>query len=76
MTIRIHKADDTPYEHVLDIRSPFKRHEVPFNTKYNRVRRYTTRYLARQAAAQAAAEGDAEAAAATDMVDMGFGLEI
>lgn len=76
MTIRIHEADGTPYEHVLDIRSPFKRFEVPFNTKYKRVRRNTKRYLARQAAAQAAAEGDAEAAAAMDMVDMGFGLDI
>ena len=76
MTIRIHEADGTPYEHVLDIRNPYKRYEVPFNTKYKRVRRNTKRYLARQAAAQAAAEGDAEAAAAMDMVDMGFGLEI
>ena len=56
MTIRIHEADGTPYEHVLDIRSPFKRYEVPFNTKYKRVRRNTKRYLARQAAAQAAAQ--------------------
>ncbi|PPQ63820.1 hypothetical protein CVT24_009770, partial [Panaeolus cyanescens] len=76
MTIRIHEADGTPYEHVLDIRSPFKRYEVPFNTKYKRVRRNTKRYLARQAAAQAAAEGDAEAAEAMGMVDIGFGLEI
>ncbi|KAJ2935753.1 hypothetical protein H1R20_g1340, partial [Candolleomyces eurysporus] len=76
MTIRIHEADGTPYEHVLDIRSPFKRYEVPFNTKYKRVRRNTKRYLARQAAAQAAAEGDVEAAEAMGMIDMGFGLEI
>lgn len=76
MTIRIHEADGTPYEHVLDIRNPFKRYEVPFNTKYKRVRRNTKRYLARQAAAQAAAEGDTEAAEAMGMVDMGFGLEI
>ncbi|KXN88910.1 Transcription initiation factor TFIID subunit 2, partial [Leucoagaricus sp. SymC.cos] len=76
MTIRIHEADGTPYEHVLDIRNPFKRYEVPFNTKYKRVRRNTKRYLARQAAAQAAAEGDAEAAEAIGMIDMGFGLEI
>ena len=76
MTIRIHEADGTPYEHVLDIRNPFKRFEVPFNTKYKRVRRNTKRYLARQAAAQAAAEGDAEAAEAMVLVDMGFGLEI
>jgi len=76
MTIRIHEADGTPYEHVLDIRTPFKRYEVPFNTKYKRVRRNTKRYLARQAAAQAAAEGDAEAAEAMGMIDMGFGLDI
>ncbi|KAG5636972.1 hypothetical protein H0H81_006217 [Sphagnurus paluster] len=76
MTIRIHEADGTPYEHVLDIRSAFKRYEVPFNTKYKRVRRNTKRYLARQAAAQAAADGDTEAAEAMGMVDMGFGLEV
>lgn len=76
MTVRIHEADGTPYEHVLDIRNSFKRYEVPFNTKYKRVRRNTKRYLARQAAAQAAAEGDTEAAEAMGMVDMGFGLEI
>ncbi|KAJ7597342.1 hypothetical protein C8J56DRAFT_316264 [Mycena floridula] len=76
MTIRIHEADGTPYEHVLDIHSPFKRYEVPFNTKYKRVRRNTKRYIARQAAAQAAADGDAEAAEAMGMVDMGFGLDI
>ncbi|KAJ6601377.1 hypothetical protein DFH09DRAFT_1490642 [Mycena vulgaris] len=76
MTVRIHEADGTPYEHVLDIRAPFKRYEVPFNTKYKRVRRNTKRYLARQAAAQAAAEGDTEAAEAMGMVDMGFGLEV
>ncbi|KAG2155663.1 TATA-binding protein associated factor Taf2 [Suillus clintonianus] len=76
MTVRIHEADGTPYEHVLDIRSSFKRFEVPFNTKYKRIRRNTKRYLARQAAAQAAAEGDAEAAEAMGLIDMGFGLEI
>ncbi|KAF8079062.1 hypothetical protein FPV67DRAFT_1558205 [Lyophyllum atratum] len=70
MTIRIHEADGTPYEHVLDIRSAFKRYE------YKRVRRNTKRYLARQAAAQAAADGDTEAAEAMGMVDMGFGLEV
>ncbi|KAF7302980.1 Transcription initiation factor TFIID subunit 2 [Mycena kentingensis (nom. inval.)] len=76
MTVRIHEADGTPYEHVLDIQSNFKRYEVPFNTKYKRVRRNTKRYLARQAAAQAAAEGDQEAVEAMGLVDMGFGLEI
>ncbi|KAG2046284.1 hypothetical protein BDR06DRAFT_1037833 [Suillus hirtellus] len=76
MTVRIHEADGTPHEQVLDIRSSFKRFEVPFNTRYKRIRRNTKRYLARQAAAQAAAEGDAEAAEAMGLIDMGFGLEI
>lgn len=87
MTIRIHEADGTPYEHVLDIRSPFKRFEVPFNTKYKRVRRNTKRYLARQAAAQAAVEGEGGErdgpggpgtgpGAPGDLVDVGFGVEI
>ena len=76
MTVRIHEADGTPYEHVLDILAPVRRFEVPFNTKYKRVRRNTKRYLARQAAAQAAAEGDAEAAEAMGLVDMSFGLDI
>jgi len=76
MTVRIHEADGTPYEHVLDIRSPAKRYEVPFNTKYKRIRRNTKRYLARQAAAQAAAEGDTEAAEAMGLVDIAFGLEV
>jgi transcription initiation factor TFIID subunit 2 len=72
MTLRIHEADGIPYEYVVDIRSPFKHFEVPFNTKYKRIRRNTKRYLAQQAAAQAAAEGDAEAAKAMGLIDMGF----
>ena len=74
MTVRIHEADGTPYEHVLDIRLPYKKYEVPFNTKYKRVRRNTKRFQARQAAAAAAADGDADAAEDMSMIDMGFGL--
>ncbi|KAG9119851.1 hypothetical protein FRC07_004918, partial [Ceratobasidium sp. 392] len=39
MAVRIHEADGTPYEHVLDLRDGRTRFEVPFNTKYKRVRR-------------------------------------
>ncbi|KAF9642562.1 hypothetical protein BDM02DRAFT_3082030, partial [Thelephora ganbajun] len=53
--------DGTPYEHVLDIRSPYKQYEVPFNTKYKCARCNTKCYLA---------------AEAMGMIDMGFGLEI
>lgn len=74
MTIRIHEADGTPYEHVLDIRQPYKKFEVPFNTKYKRVRRNTKRFIARQAAAEAAA--NPETAELIGVVDMSFGLGI
>lgn len=74
MTIRIHEADGRPYEHVLDIKSRHKRYDVPFNTKYKRVRRNTKRFQARQAAAAAAAEGDQDAAEAMGMIDLGFSL--
>ena len=45
MTVRIHEADGTPYEHVLDIKNEHQRYDVPFNTKYKRVRRNTKRCL-------------------------------
>jgi transcription initiation factor TFIID subunit 2 len=75
MTIRIHEADGTPYEHVLNIQEHFKRHEVPFNTKYKRVRRNTKRYQARQAAAAAAASGDVDAQEDVALIDVGFTLQ-
>ncbi|KAK4051913.1 hypothetical protein OIV83_002618 [Microbotryomycetes sp. JL201] len=75
MTIRIHEADGTPYEHVLSIQEAFKKHEVPFNTKYKRIRRNTKRYQAKQAAAQAAAEGDKDAAEDVALMDIGFTLK-
>lgn len=61
LTVRIHEADGTPYEHILDIQSEKHKFEVQFNTKYKRIRRNTKRFLAKQAAAAAAvAEEDAE----------------
>jgi transcription initiation factor TFIID subunit 2 len=74
LTVRIHEADGTPYEHIINIGERFKRHEVPFNTKYKRIRRNTKRYQAREAAAAAAALGDAEAQEDMNMIDAGFGL--
>lgn len=61
LTARIHEADGTPYEHILDIHSPAQKFEVQFNTKYKRIRRNTKRFLAKQAAA-AAAVAEEEAA--------------
>lgn len=74
MTIRIHEADGTPYEHVLNIQEHYKKHEVPFNTKYKRIRRNTKRYQARAAAATAAANGDLDAQEDMGLVDLGFSL--
>lgn len=39
MTVRIHEADGTPYEHLVDINTETKRFEVPYNTKYKRLKR-------------------------------------
>lgn len=74
MTIRIHEADGTPYEHVLDIRQAVKKYDVPFNTKYKRVRRNTKRFIARQQAAELAV--NPESAELIGVIDMSFGLGI
>lgn len=39
MTIRIHEANGTPYEHVVDLRDQFTKIDIPYNTKYKRLRR-------------------------------------
>lgn len=39
MTIRIHEADGTPYEHIVDINSSNVKVEIPYNTKYKRLKR-------------------------------------
>jgi transcription initiation factor TFIID subunit 2 len=39
MTIRIHEADGTPYEHVVEIKEGYTKLEIPYNTKYKRLKR-------------------------------------
>ncbi|KAH8701053.1 putative transcription initiation factor TFIID subunit TSM1/127kD [Talaromyces proteolyticus] len=39
MTIRIHEADGTPYEHIVEIKEQTTKFEVPYNTKYKRLKR-------------------------------------
>jgi len=39
MTIRIHEADGTPYEHIVEIRDGTGQFEIPYNTKYKRLKR-------------------------------------
>ena len=39
MTIRIHEADGTPYEHIVDIKEAVTKFDIPYNTKYKRLKR-------------------------------------
>lgn len=39
MTIRIHEADGTPYEHIVEIREAVQKIEIPYHTKYKRLKR-------------------------------------
>ncbi|KAI9836925.1 MAG: hypothetical protein M1838_004949 [Thelocarpon superellum] len=39
MTIRIHEADGTPYEHIVEIKDNNTKFEIPYNTKYKRLKR-------------------------------------
>ncbi|KAK3671208.1 Transcription initiation factor TFIID subunit 2 [Recurvomyces mirabilis] len=39
MTIRIHEADGTPYEHIVEIKEQVTKLEIPYNTKYKRLKR-------------------------------------
>ncbi|KAK2625555.1 hypothetical protein QTJ16_004867 [Diplocarpon rosae] len=39
MTIRIHEADGTPYEHIIEIRDGHAKIDIPYNTKYKRLKR-------------------------------------
>lgn len=39
MTIRIHEADGTPYEHIVDIKEGVTKFDIPYNTKYKRLTR-------------------------------------
>jgi transcription initiation factor TFIID subunit 2 len=39
MTIRIHEADGTPYEHIVDIKDVVTKFDIPYNTKYKRLKR-------------------------------------
>ncbi|KAF2403964.1 hypothetical protein EJ06DRAFT_527544 [Trichodelitschia bisporula] len=39
ITIRIHEADGTPYEHIVDVKETTQKFEIPYNTKYKRLKR-------------------------------------
>lgn len=54
ITIRIHEADGTPYEHVVDIKHIFTKLDIQYNTKYKRLKRNKKEVEAANAAAAAA----------------------
>ncbi|KAI9806920.1 MAG: hypothetical protein M1833_002578 [Piccolia ochrophora] len=58
MTIRIHEADGTPYEHIVEIKEATTKFEIPYNTKYKRLKR--NRRQKERAAAAAGIDVSAE----------------
>lgn len=39
MTIRVHEADGTPYEHIVDIKNSVVKFDVQYNTKFKRMKK-------------------------------------
>lgn len=58
MTIRIHEADGTPYEHIVEIKDQITRVEIPYNTKYKRLKRSRRQKERAAAAAGVDVSGD------------------
>jgi transcription initiation factor TFIID subunit 2 len=59
MTIRIHEADGTPYEHIVDIKEVTTKIDIPYYTKYKRLKR--NRRQKERAAAMTGIETNGEA---------------
>ncbi|KAL4957846.1 hypothetical protein BDW69DRAFT_155436 [Aspergillus filifer] len=58
MTIRIHEADGTPYEHIVEIKEGVTKFDIPYNTKYKRLKR--NKRQKERAAAVVGADGNTE----------------
>lgn len=56
MTIRIHEADGTPYEHIVEIKEHLTKLEIPYNTKYKRLKR--SRRQKERTVAEGAGDGE------------------
>jgi len=56
MTIRIHEADGTPYEHIVEIKEQITKLDIPYSTKYKRLKR-SRRQKERQLAEGQTGEG-------------------
>ncbi|KAJ9319411.1 hypothetical protein DTO271D3_180 [Paecilomyces variotii] len=63
MTIRIHEADGTPYEHIVEIKEGVTKFDIPYNTKYKRLKRNK-----RQKERAAASTGDPNSEAQDDVL--------
>ncbi|EJT74461.1 TATA-binding protein associated factor Taf2 [Gaeumannomyces tritici R3-111a-1] len=78
ITIGIHEANGTPYEHVAEIRrtgpKQFKTIEMPYNTKYKRLKR-VKRQKERAAATAAHAEGGGDNAEEAVLYSLGDVLQ-
>jgi len=64
LTVRIHEADGAPFEHLVDVKTPYKLFLLPFNTKYKRTRRsghIAARFYKMQDELAATAEDEDEA---------------
>jgi transcription initiation factor TFIID subunit 2 len=59
MTIRIHEADGTPYEHIVEIKEGVTKFDIPYNTKYKRLKR--NKRQKERAAAVIGSDGNPEA---------------
>ncbi|KAJ9637088.1 Transcription initiation factor TFIID subunit 2 [Knufia peltigerae] len=59
MTIRIHEADGTPYEHIVEIKDVQTTFDIPYNTKYKRLKR-SKKQRARASTKAAAEVGEEE----------------
>lgn len=60
MTIRIHEADGTPYEHIVEIKEATTKFDIPYNTKYKRLKR-SRRHKDRTAGSEYAPDGNEDA---------------
>ncbi|KAK9447276.1 uncharacterized protein V1518DRAFT_421804 [Limtongia smithiae] len=72
MTMRIHEADGTPYDHVVHIKDSFTKLDIQYNTKYKRLKRHL-RQRDKQGPAASALAGNntAISAAAHDVLEDG-----
>ncbi|KAI5279481.1 hypothetical protein KEM52_004365, partial [Ascosphaera acerosa] len=64
MTIRIHEADGTPYEHIVEIKEGVTKFDIPYNTKYKRLKRSKRQSKGAGGSSTAASGAGAAAAAA------------